>query len=181
MELIDGVPLEEHLNNLKDKNEQFAEDRIWKILMQMVLALRYLHKEKGILHRDLAPKNIMLGENDKVTITDFGLAKQKRSDCSKMTSVVGTIVYWCPEIVQNQPYGEKADVWALGCILYQMCMLKPPFYSDNMLSLVTKVSLHVFMVTKMFLVFHMLWPVTITCHLVNVYVKPKEEGFEIYS
>ncbi|XP_052096230.1 serine/threonine-protein kinase Nek10-like isoform X1 [Mytilus californianus] len=139
MELIDGVPLEEHLNNLKDKNELFAEDRIWKILMQMVLALRYLHKEKGILHRDLAPKNIMLGENDKVTITDFGLAKQKRSDCSKMTSVVGTIVYWCPEIVQNQPYGEKADVWALGCILYQMCMLKPPFYSDNMLSLVTKI------------------------------------------
>lgn len=83
--------------------------------------------------------------------------------------------------MQNQPYGEKADVWALGCILYQMCMLKPPFYSDNMLSLVTKVSLHVFMVSKMFLVFHMLWPVTITCHLVNVYVKPKEEGFEIYS
>lgn len=139
MELIDGIPLEEHLNNLKDKNEKFAEERIWKILMQMVLALRYLHKEKGILHRDLAPKNIMLGENDKVTVTDFGLAKQKRSDCSKMTSVVGTIVYWCPEIVQNQPYGEKADVWALGCILYQMCVLKPPFYSDNMLSLVTKI------------------------------------------
>lgn len=139
MELIDGIPLEEHLNNLKDKNEKFEEDRIWKVLMQLVLALRYLHKEKGILHRDLAPKNIMLGENDKVTVTDFGLAKQKRSDCSKMTSVVGTIVYWCPEIVQNEPYGEKADVWALGCILYQMCMLKPPFFSDNMLSLVTKI------------------------------------------
>lgn len=60
---------------------------------QLVLALRYLHKEKGIVHRDLTPNNIMLGENDKVTITDFGLAKQKQQDCSKMTSVVGTILY----------------------------------------------------------------------------------------
>ncbi|XP_062606120.1 serine/threonine-protein kinase Nek10-like isoform X2 [Saccostrea cucullata] len=139
MELIEGAPLGEHFNSLKEKNMKFPEDRIWNIFMQLVLALRYLHKEKGILHRDLTPNNIMLGEDDKVTITDFGLAKQKRSDCSKMTSVVGTILYWCPEIVQNFPYGEKADVWALGCILYQMCTLKPPFFSDNMLVLVNKI------------------------------------------
>ncbi|XP_061186179.1 serine/threonine-protein kinase Nek10-like [Saccostrea echinata] len=139
MELIEGAPLGEHFNSLKEKNMKFPEDRIWNIFMQLVLALRYLHKEKGILHRDLTPNNIMLGEDDKVTITDFGLAKQKRSDCSKMTSVVGTILYWCPEIVQNFPYGEKADVWALGCILYQMCTLQPPFFSDNMLVLVNKI------------------------------------------
>ncbi|XP_069111066.1 serine/threonine-protein kinase Nek10-like isoform X4 [Argopecten irradians] len=140
MELIEGAPLAEHINSLKEKREKFPEERIWNIFMQMVLALRYLHKEKGILHRDLTPNNIMLGDSDdKVTITDFGLAKQKRTDCSRMTSVVGTILYWCPEIVQNEPYGEKADVWALGCILYQMCTLKPPFFSDNMLSLVTKI------------------------------------------
>ena len=53
--------------------------------------------------------------------------------------IVFFLSIYSPEIVQNQPYGEKADVWALGCILYQMCVLKPPFYSDNMLSLVTKV------------------------------------------
>ncbi|XP_056007896.1 serine/threonine-protein kinase Nek10-like isoform X2 [Ostrea edulis] len=139
MELIEGAPLGEHFNSLKEKNMKFPEDRIWNIFMQMVLALRYLHKEKGIYHRDLTPNNIMLGEDDKVTITDFGLAKQKRSDCSKMTSVVGTILYWCPEIVQNFPYGEKADIWALGCILYQMCTLQPPFFSDNMLVLVNKI------------------------------------------
>ena len=44
-----------------------------------------------------------------------------------------------PEIVQNHSYGEKADIWALGCILYQMCSLNPPFYSNNMLTLATKV------------------------------------------
>ena len=44
-----------------------------------------------------------------------------------------------PEVVQSQPYGEKADVWAVGCILYQMCQLQPPFYSNNMLCLATKI------------------------------------------
>ncbi|KAH9503252.1 Serine/threonine-protein kinase Nek10 [Bulinus truncatus] len=139
MEYIEGAHLGEHFNSLKEKNEKFQEHRIWHILIQLILALRYLHKEKGIVHRDLTPSNIMLGENDKVTITDFGLAKQKRSDCSKMTSVVGTILYSCPEVVQNLAYGEKADIWALGCILYQMCALEPPFNNTNMLILVKKI------------------------------------------
>ncbi|XP_013063092.2 serine/threonine-protein kinase Nek10-like [Biomphalaria glabrata] len=139
MEYIEGAHLGEHFNSLKEKNERFQENRIRHILLQLILALRYLHKEKGIVHRDLTPSNIMLGENDKVTITDFGLAKQKRNDCSKMTSVVGTILYSCPEVVQNLAYGEKADIWALGCILYQMCVLEPPFNNTNMLVLVKKI------------------------------------------
>ncbi|XP_067456755.1 serine/threonine-protein kinase Nek10 isoform X1 [Thunnus thynnus] len=138
MELIEGVPLAEHFNSLKEKQQQFTEDRLWNIFIQMCLALRYLHKEKRIVHRDLTPNNIMLGEKDKVTITDFGLAKQKQEN-SKLTSVVGTILYSCPEIVKNEPYGEKADIWALGCILYQMATLQPPFYSSNMLSLANKI------------------------------------------
>uniref|UniRef100_A0A8D3C9U1 Serine/threonine-protein kinase Nek10 n=1 Tax=Scophthalmus maximus TaxID=52904 RepID=A0A8D3C9U1_SCOMX len=138
MELIEGVPLAEQLTSLKEKQQQFTEDRIWKIFIQMCLALRYLHKEKRIVHRDLTPNNIMLGEKDKVTITDFGLAKQKQ-ESSKLTSVVGTILYSCPEVVKNEPYGEKADVWALGCVLYQMATLHPPFNSLNMLSLASKI------------------------------------------
>ncbi|XP_029306527.1 LOW QUALITY PROTEIN: serine/threonine-protein kinase Nek10 [Cottoperca gobio] len=138
MELIEGVPLAEHFNSLKEKQQNFTEDRIWNIFIQMCLALRYLHLEKRIVHRDLTPNNIMLGEKDKVTITDFGLAKQKQEN-SKLTSVVGTILYSCPEVVKNEPYGEKADVWALGCLLYQMATLQPPFYSSNMLSLASKI------------------------------------------
>ncbi|KAA8591876.1 hypothetical protein FQN60_017250 [Etheostoma spectabile] len=138
MELIEGVPLAEHLNSLKEKQQKFTEDRIWNVFIQMCLALRYLHKEKRIVHRDLTPNNIMLGEKERVTITDFGLAKQKQEN-SKLTSVVGTILYSCPEVVKNEPYGERADVWALGCILYQMATLQPPFYSSNMLSLASKI------------------------------------------
>lgn len=139
MELVEGAPLGEHFNSLKEKGTKFSEERIWHIFIQIILGLRYIHKEKHIVHRDLTPNNIMLGENDKVTITDFGLAKQKNPDASKMTSVVGTILYSCPEVVQSQPYGEKADVWASGCILYQMATLQPPFYSSNMLALATKI------------------------------------------
>ncbi|NXP18297.1 NEK10 kinase, partial [Scytalopus superciliaris] len=138
MELIEGVPLGEHFHSLKEKQEQFTEDRIWHIFIQLCLALRYLHKEKRIVHRDLTPNNVMLGDKDKVTITDFGLAKQKQENC-KLASVVGTILYSCPEVVKSEPYGEKADVWAAGCILYQMATLNPPFYSTNMLSLATKI------------------------------------------
>uniref|UniRef100_A0A3P9KSP4 NIMA-related kinase 10 n=1 Tax=Oryzias latipes TaxID=8090 RepID=A0A3P9KSP4_ORYLA len=138
MELIEGTSLAEYFTSLKEKQLQFTEDRIWNVFIQICLALRYLHKEKRIVHRDLTPNNIMLGEKDKVTITDFGLAKQKQEN-SKLTSVVGTILYSCPEVVKNEPYGEKADIWALGCILYQMATLKPPFYSSNMLSLASKI------------------------------------------
>ncbi|NXA39812.1 NEK10 kinase, partial [Eudromia elegans] len=138
MELIEGVPLGEHFHSLKEKQQQFTEERIWNIFIQLCLALRYLHKEKRIVHRDLTPNNIMLGDKDKVTITDFGLAKQKQEN-NKLASVVGTILYSCPEVVKNEPYGEKADVWAAGCILYEMATLNPPFYSTNMLSLATKI------------------------------------------
>ncbi|NWS62149.1 NEK10 kinase, partial [Chunga burmeisteri] len=138
MELIEGVPLGEHFHSLKEKQQQFTEERIWRIFIQLCLALRYLHKEKRIVHRDLTPNNVMLGDKDKVTITDFGLAKQKQEN-SKLASVVGTILYLCPEVVKSEPYGEKADVWAAGCILYQMATLNPPFYSTNMLSLATKI------------------------------------------
>ncbi|XP_039199659.1 serine/threonine-protein kinase Nek10 isoform X14 [Crotalus tigris] len=138
MELIEGAPLGEHFHSLKEKQQQFTEERIWNIFIQLCLALRYLHKEKRIVHRDLTPNNIMLGDKDKVTVTDFGLAKQKQEN-SKLTSVVGTILYSCPEVVKSEPYGEKADVWAAGCVLYQMATLNPPFYSTNMLSLATKI------------------------------------------
>ncbi|XP_055270777.1 serine/threonine-protein kinase Nek10 isoform X7 [Moschus berezovskii] len=138
MELIEGAPLGEHFSSLKEKRHHFAEERLWKIFIQLCLALRYLHKEKRIIHRDLTPNNIMLGDKDRVTVTDFGLAKQKQ-ESSRLTSVVGTILYSCPEVLKSEPYGEKADVWAAGCILYQMATLEPPFYSTNMLSLATKI------------------------------------------
>uniref|UniRef100_A0A3P8U530 NIMA related kinase 10 n=1 Tax=Amphiprion percula TaxID=161767 RepID=A0A3P8U530_AMPPE len=122
MELIEGVPLAEHFNSLKEKQQQLTEDRIWNIFIQVTT-------DDLSPHWEISPF---------LAMTDFGLAKQKQEN-SKLTSVVGTILYSCPEVVKNEPYGEKADIWALGCILYQMATLQPPFYSSNMLSLASKI------------------------------------------
>ncbi|VDK46278.1 unnamed protein product [Cylicostephanus goldi] len=137
MDLIEGTSLKEHINSVREKRQTFPEDRIWNMVIQTTLALRYLHKDKQIVHRDLKPNNIMIAENDRVVITDFGLAKKRGSDYLK--SAAGTIIYSCPEIVQNMVYGEKADVWSFGCCVYEMAALHPPFYSQNMLALATQI------------------------------------------
>ncbi|CAF1027205.1 unnamed protein product [Adineta steineri] len=139
MELIAGSSLQDYLSLLKETNRKMIEENIWKVLIQLILALRYLHKEKGIVHRDLTANNIMLDDEYRVKITDFGLAKLRDNDCSKMTSVVGTLYYACPEIVQHMPYNEKADIWSLGCVLYHMSTLVPPFYTSNILQLAGKI------------------------------------------
>jgi serine/threonine protein kinase len=140
MELIEGAPLSDIITSLADKRGRFEEERIWRIFTQLTLALRYLHKEKHVIHRDLKPSNLMVGEKDKLTITDFGLAKQKENEFSVMQSTVGTLSYWCPELVKNEPYTEKADIWAAGCILYQMATLQVPFHTTNILTLAKKIA-----------------------------------------
>ncbi|KAI6074655.1 Serine/threonine-protein kinase Nek10 isoform X2 [Aix galericulata] len=145
MELIDGVPLGEHFHSLKEKQQRFTEERIWHIFIQLrifvrrflsvfklCLALRYLHKEKRIVHRDLTPNNVMLGDKDKVTVTDFGLAKQKQEN-SKLASVVGTILYsWrnhgsndsCLSTDTLQIFRERAFL-----LLAEVTKLQPPLIS----------------------------------------------------
>ena len=70
-----------------------------------------------------------------VTITDFGLARQRKTGNTLMESSVGTLSYSCPEIIESKPYNEKSDIWSIGCLLYQMATLSPPFPTSNMLAL----------------------------------------------
>ncbi|CAH8834158.1 unnamed protein product [Trichobilharzia szidati] len=139
MELLEGVSLTELLLSMKEKNTYFIESRVWHIFIQLILGIRYLHKEKKILHRDLSSNNIMISEGDKATITDFGLAYHKNFGSCETKSTVGTLVYACPEIVQNLPYDEGADIWALGCILYQMCTFISPFQGECILSTASRI------------------------------------------
>ena len=69
MELLEGAPLSEHIMSMEEKGFKFSEERLWRIFTQLVLALRYLHKERKVVHRDLSPANLMLGEDDKLTIS----------------------------------------------------------------------------------------------------------------
>jgi len=80
--------------------------------------------DKKIVHRDLNPSNIMVDKELNIKLVDFGLSKSLQNSQNLMNSFVGTLIYTCPEIVQNQPYDDKADIWSLGCIIYELISLK---------------------------------------------------------
>lgn len=83
--------------------------------------------------------NIFLDENDNVKIGDFGVSKVLDHTKALARTMVGTPYYLSPELCENQPYGMKSDVWALGCILYELCTLKHPFDALNQGALILKI------------------------------------------
>uniref|UniRef100_A0A6Q2XVI4 3-phosphoinositide-dependent protein kinase 1 n=1 Tax=Esox lucius TaxID=8010 RepID=A0A6Q2XVI4_ESOLU len=99
---------------------------------EIVCALEYLH-EKGIIHRDLKPENILLNEDMHIQITDFGTAKQLSSDSrqARANSFVGTAQYVSPELLTEKSACKSSDLWALGCIIYQLVAGLPPFRAGN--------------------------------------------------
>jgi len=103
MELHEGVSLADYIQSLSEKKQKIKEDVAWNIFMQLCSALRYLHNDVHILHRDIAPSNILIDENFTVKLTDFGLATKWGTQSASMNkSFVGTILYSCPEMVQSK-------------------------------------------------------------------------------
>lgn len=94
------------------------------ILKQIVEGLKYIH-HKNIIHRDIKPDNILI-QNGTVKIADFGLSVLITGN--KLSYNVVTLYYRAPEILSHIPYGKPIDIWALGCVLYQMSSLRILFY-----------------------------------------------------
>ena len=172
MDLVEGASLLEHIRSVEARGRRVAESFAWDCFSQLALALRYIHEDKGVVHRDLTPGNVLLerdardptSENQiRVKLADFGLAKASRPRTAPvrenrqtggetksnsnahltnastrfdavMQSAVGTMPYSCPEIIKHEPYDHKADVWSLGCVLYHLLALRPPFDGSNPLT-----------------------------------------------
>lgn len=97
------------------------EHEIWSIFSQIVSAVAYIHA-KRIIHRDLKPPNVLLTMDCRVKLTDFGLSRVQDTR-SRAQTVCGTPYYMSPERILEAPYSTKSDVWSLGCILYEVCIL----------------------------------------------------------
>ncbi|KAM6220308.1 LOW QUALITY PROTEIN: serine/threonine-protein kinase Nek1 [Rhynchocyon petersi] len=136
MDYCEGGDLFKRIN--AQKGNLFQEDQILDWFVQICLALKHVHDRK-ILHRDIKSQNIFLTKDGTVQLGDFGIARVLNSTVELARTCIGTPYYLSPEICENKPYNNKSDIWALGCVLYEMCTLKHAFEAGNMKNLVLKI------------------------------------------
>ncbi|XP_077549145.1 serine/threonine-protein kinase Nek8-like isoform X3 [Haemaphysalis longicornis] len=115
-----------------------SEKEVLHYFGQLVLALEHVHSRQ-ILHRDLKTQNLLLNQSRSIVkVGDFGISKILNSK-SKAESLVGTPNNLSPEICKGQPYNQKSDIWALGCILYELMTLKSAFQGDHVPTIMMKI------------------------------------------
>ncbi|XP_056337320.1 serine/threonine-protein kinase Nek1 isoform X4 [Danio aesculapii] len=136
MDYCEGGDLFKKINN--QRGSLFPEEQILDWFVQICLALKHVHDRK-ILHRDIKSQNIFLTKDGTVQLGDFGIARVLNSTVELARTCIGTPYYLSPEICENKPYNNKSDIWALGCVLYEMCTLKHAFEAGNMKNLVLKI------------------------------------------
>ncbi|NXX99581.1 STK36 kinase, partial [Centropus bengalensis] len=127
---------EGELFQMLEDDGSLPEDQVQTIAAQLVSALYYLHSHR-ILHRDMKPQNILLGKDGIVKLCDFGFARAMSIHTMVLTSIKGTPLYMSPELVEERPYDHTADLWSVGCILYELLVGTPPFYTRSIFQLVS--------------------------------------------
>ena len=137
MEYCDKGDLNDFILRKKEENKLIEEAIIWNLFIKITIGLAHIHKMK-ILHRDLKTMNIFLKDEFQVKIGDLGVAKILLKNSFAKT-LIGTPYYLSPEICEEKPYNDKSDVWALGCILYELCTYKHPFDAKSQGALILKI------------------------------------------
>ena len=129
MEFVGEMNLKDFIKQQKDKNELIEEKIIQKIIIQICLGLKEIHKAK-IIHRDLTPENIFINKLNKIKIGDFGISKILNPDINLANSIIGKYNYLAPEIQNRKNYDYKVDIYSLGCIIYELFTLNE-YYTDK--------------------------------------------------
>ena len=136
MEFADRGDLYQKIVEHKKSAMFFEETDVWRIFIQLVKGLKALHDLK-ILHRDLKSANVFLLSDGTAKLGDLNVSKVVRRGLGYTQT--GTPYYASPEVWKDQPYDNKSDIWSLGCVLYEMITLRPPFRAQNMEGLYNKV------------------------------------------
>lgn len=138
MEYADGGDLAAKIKERKDSNTHFEEWEVMRIFVQLVLALIYIHSRK-IVHRDLKPLNVFLTLQGVVKLGDFGIARVLESSTCGAQTTIGTPHYLSPEVVNNEAYGTRSDLWSLGVVTYELCALRVPFGGNSLPAVAMKI------------------------------------------
>ncbi|KAH0565302.1 hypothetical protein GP486_001302 [Trichoglossum hirsutum] len=109
----------------------FSEDVASFYMAEMVLALEHLHRNVGVVYRDLKPENCLLDAEGHLLLTDFGLSKVAVDDEDRCNSLLGTIEYMAPEVILGNNYGMAVDWWSLGALGFDLLTGSPPFQANN--------------------------------------------------
>lgn len=130
MEYVEGITLKNYMT--RKGTLSFRE--IMSYTEQILHALEHAH-QKGIVHRDIKPQNIMLLKNGIIKVMDFGIAKLPNAETVTMTDkAIGTVYYISPEQVSGKPIDARSDLYALGVLMYEMATGKLPFTADSPVS-----------------------------------------------
>jgi len=127
MEHASGGDLHTLIEQRRKSGGRFSEAEVLGYLYQMTAALSYCHHEVRLLHRDLKPANVFLDANKNVKLGDFGISKILPFSQAKAMTQCGTPLYMSPEMCAGKPYTAKSDVWALGCVAYELMALEAPW------------------------------------------------------
>ena len=125
MEYISGGTLIDYIS----PRHKLYESTILFITAQLLLSLKYLHKNLKVIYRDLKPENILIDKRGYIKLSDFGLSTIGRD---KAKSICGTIEYIAPEVLLGGKYSNLVDFWALGCLIYEMMYGFSPFRKRNL-------------------------------------------------
>ncbi len=130
MEYIEGVTLREYMR----RNGPLGFEQSMDFIMQILTALQHAH-EKGIVHRDIKPQNIMVQSNGRLKVTDFGIAQISDNEKGNSGVAMGTVYYISPEQASGKMTTFSSDIYSVGVMLYEMAVGKLPFEGDTPLSI----------------------------------------------
>jgi serine/threonine protein kinase len=138
MEFIDGCTLKATIEEYREKHTRLPLVRSLRIIYSIGLALSYAH-QRGVIHRDVKPSNVLVENSERVILADFGLARLlTRQENAETGTVEGTPAYMAPEQALGQPSHPRSDIYSLGVISYELLTGIAPFIDENPIALAMK-------------------------------------------